>query len=118
MLRWKSRGVLIKDQNLLVVRVGASIWPGSSYFFHVFTESDLDEIGKAGNTALFKSSEKSDEYSKADWIIKDQMVAGILLECKAASNDKATIEKVTFTSFPLTKTAHEVVQRGGICEAK
>lgn len=118
LLRWKSKGQYIKDQNLLVIRVGASVWPGSPYFFHVFSESDLDEIGKKGDTTIFKSSEKSDEYSQATWIIKDQMVTGVLLEAKAKSNERSTIEKVAFSSFPLTKGEHEVVQRGGIVESK
>jgi hypothetical protein len=48
LLRWRSKGQYIKDQNLLVVRVGASVWAGRSYHFHVYNEKELDEMGKKG----------------------------------------------------------------------
>mmetsp|Transcript_18952 Transcript_18952/g.32693 ORF Transcript_18952/g.32693 Transcript_18952/m.32693 type:complete len:483 (+) Transcript_18952:443-1891(+) len=76
------------------------------------------KLAKKGETLIFKSSEKSSEYSKAEWIIENQMVVGIILECKALSNEKPSILKVKFTSFPLTKGETTIVQQGGIVEAK
>ena len=82
LLRWKSRGQYIKEQNLLVVRVGASVWPTAPHFFHVFSEKELDEIGKANKKQIFRTELGSEKYSFAEWIIKDLVIVGIHCETK------------------------------------
>ena len=69
LLRFKSRGASIADQNLLHIRIG-NINKSSKYHFKNYTEQELDAIGAAGETRIFRNTEKTDSYAQADWIIK------------------------------------------------
>lgn len=53
----------MKDQNLLLVRVG-NVWPTNPYFFHVFAEADLDAAARAGTALIFRTSAKTDQYAQ------------------------------------------------------
>ncbi len=79
------KGNLVKDQNLLLVHVGC-VWPSYPYFFHVFTESELDAAARSNTALIFRTSAKTDQYAQASWIFKDQLVAGVRLECKVSDN--------------------------------
>lgn len=62
LLRYVSRGSLVKDQNLLLVRVG-TIWPSNPYFFQVFSEADLDAVGRKNEALIFRTTPKTDQYA-------------------------------------------------------
>lgn len=116
LLRWKSRGPLFADQNLLYVRVGR-IWKGFKYHFHAYTEAELDAAGR-GETGplIFCNSDTSDEYAKASWIIENDLVVGVRAECKVKSHDNAAVSEVRFTQFPLTCGETTVVAKAGLVE--
>ena len=85
----------------------------------MFSEKDLDAIGAAGEpTLIFRNTEKTDSYAQASWIIEDQLVAGVRLECKVSCFENATIQETRFTQYPLTKGELTVVQNGGIVEKR
>lgn len=120
LLRWKSRGGYLGDEQLLLVRVG-TVWPGSKYFFHVFDPIELDEVGKRhadGLIDIFRTDPASTQYARAQWRIEAQLVVGVRLETKVATNDKPTILDVRFTPVPLAKVSTTFVQRGGIVEKR
>jgi hypothetical protein len=117
LLRFKSKGDSVKDKNLLLVKVG-TVWKGYKYHFKIYSETDLDAIGAEGNTHIFCNSEKSDSYAKAEWIIEDQMVVGVRLECKVACFEEATIKETRFSQYPLAKQETVTIQNGGIVESK
>jgi hypothetical protein len=122
LLRWKSRGPYIADEHLLLVRVG-TVWPGNAYFFHVFDPIELDEVGKrapasGGFVDIFRTDPGSSQYGRAQWIVESQLVVGVRLEAKVATNDKPSIVDVRITPVPLAKVSTTVVQRGGIVEKR
>jgi len=114
MLRWKSKAGLITE-NVLLVFVGSF---SHKWWWLCYTETDLDAIGKAGTELIFRTSDSTESYSSASWIITNNIVTGIRLEAKAKSSEQASVSVCTFTSFPLTKGEETIVSRGGIVEAK
>ncbi len=120
LLRYVSRGDYIKDQNLLLVRVG-HVSKTSPYLFKVFSEKDLDAAAtaiKGNDTLIFRNSPKSDQYSQAHWIVQNQIIAGVRLEVKVACFAVPTIIEALFSQFPLKLIETRVVSRGGIVEKK
>ena len=79
----------------------------------MFSAQELDEIGRSGKTEIHTSSPKSSQYSKATWIIENDLVAGIQLEVKVSSSALASKSTVRFAPLPLKLDSVTVDQKGG-----
>jgi hypothetical protein len=114
LLRFKSKGAYIGDQPFLLIRVGRVSFQ-NKYFFHVFTPTDLLELGKSGKTEIFRTSESQSEYSKAEWIIENGKVQGVKLEAKSATSSNPFLSIIRFNTenFDDDSVKVEKVSEGG-----
>jgi len=116
LLRWKT-GALEINENLLFIQVG-TLSVNSRYFLHIYTEPELDSLGKQGQVEIFRTSPSDTEYSLAKFVIQNQQIVGIHLEAKAKTSEVPTVKIISFVPFPLTFGKIQTFSAGGITEAK
>lgn len=111
--RWTSRGDSVANKNILVVAVG-QIWYQEKYFFHCFSEQELDAAGASNETVLFRNSPSATQFSQVSWMKENQMVVGLKCELRVASCDVPSVVEVKFTTLPLRLESAKRISRGGI----
>jgi hypothetical protein len=123
LLRWKSRGAYIGESTpLLLVRVG-TVWPQNTFYCKTFDAVALDAVGSAAPidatvVPVFRTTPESTAYAAFAWLLERQLVVGVRLEAKAATDERPTVLDVRFGVLPLAKAGVRVVQRGGVVEKR
>ncbi|KIJ38048.1 hypothetical protein M422DRAFT_76003 [Sphaerobolus stellatus SS14] len=116
MLRWASHGNRISEPTLFV-QIG-TIYYSDPYFFDTFTNKGLESMGKVisltDQTQIFRTSEDSNEFAMAEWILSGGSITGARLTVKVATSEAPFIQVCPFDPSTCSKAGDVLcISKGG-----
>jgi len=118
--RWKTRSAHVPD-DLLYVRVGRLWFNNKNYYFQTYKMDELKSLPKPTKSPfrslIYRSQEGDAEYAMAEWqFTPSGELSGVMISCKARSNEEPTSKLVGFTLKPLAGGDVIVLSEGSFRE--
>lgn len=118
--RWKSRSAHVPD-DILYVRVGRLWFTNKNYFFETFKMDELKSLPKPTKapyrSLIYRTQAGDAEYAMAEWQFSPSgELTGVVISCKARSNEEPTSKMVGVTLNPLAAGEVTVLSEGSFRE--